>query len=652
MKLGWYLNRLRNMEPAEVIHRLGEAAKKRASRDRHEGWVLYPAPERITAIPGLRERVLRSDAASRGAISAAAQATLAGRFSALGRDWPERSLAALFPPELWRLDPVTGGLWPGADTYAFGIDFRRDGTRGDIKYIWEINRLQFLVPLAAEAVLTGRSEPVAAIEAAIASWHTANPPFRGVGWASGIEVALRAISLVLVFSLVGQRFSRETTRQLGEILSASAFWLPRFPSRFSSANNHLVAELAGEYVLAHALGHSVRKPEAGLVAETFRQILPDGAPAEQTPTYGAFTAEMVLLAAMIGSATGHPFPKGALDRLGAFADFIMTLGAPTPSYGDDDEGRVVTLGPEPDYAASVAAAIAGFLGRRGPAVADGDIRPLLFDRPPKPALKPKGLVTFPHGGLSVWHGRPNGRDARLVLDHGPLGYLSIAAHGHADALSLTLDLDGRPVLVDPGTYLYGSGGPWRSWFRSTPAHNALNLDGASQSVMSGAFNWSHKAEARLEETGERHDGTWLRMSHDGYAKRFGRVHQRTVQIDAGKISVTDQLVGGPPREAEIVLQLAPGLVAEITGKSARVRRDDDTLLRIDFPTEAVTAATGEDRPDGGWVSPRFGEKRPATRLSWRGLVGEGAVTTWLTPLLPERAGRERDSRLDTPSPQT
>jgi len=648
MKLGWYINRLRSMEPAEVLHRFGEAAKKRASRGRHEGGGRYPAPERIVPIPGLRERVLAADAAQRSAILEAAATILAGKFSALGRDWPRRDPASLFPPDLWRLDPVTGGLWPGPDTYAFDIDFRHDGSRGDIKYVWEINRLQFLVPLAAAAALTGDGSPIAAIEAAIGSWHGANPPFRGVGWASGIEVALRAISLVLALTLAGPRLGRETTRQAGEILAASAFWLPRYPSKYSSANNHLVAELAGEYVLAHTLGHPVRKAEAGLVAETLRQIHGDGAPAEQTPTYGAFTAEMVLLCAFVGQEAGRAFPRAALDRLGAFTDFIAALGRPTPAYGDDDEGRVVTLGPEHDYALSVAAAIAATVGRPGPGIAAGDFRAVIFGRPPRAARPPRGLVTFAEGGLSVWHGRPNGRDVRMTFDHGPLGYLSIAAHGHADALAVTLAIDGEPVLVDPGTYLYGSGGAWRSWFRSTPAHNTLNIDGVSQSTISGAFNWSSKARARLEEAGDE-PAPWLRASHDGYQRRFDRLHQRTVMFEAGRVSVTDQLIGGPPREAELVFQLASGLTAETRGKSVTVRRGDDALLRLDFPTDMVTARAGAEGPDGGWVSPGFGERTPATRLAWRGLVGEGAVTTWLTPLSPRRGPT---AALDTQGDQT
>jgi hypothetical protein len=108
--------------------------------------------------------------------------------------------------------------------------------------------------------------------------------------------------------------------------------------------------------------------------------------------------------------------------------------------------------------------------------------------------------------------------------------------------------------------------------------------------------------------------------------------QRTLKIEAGRIAVTDQLLGGPPRAAELVFQLAPGLVATREEMSVTVQRVPEALLRLDFPAGALALASGEDRPDGGWVAPRFGEKRPATRLSWRGPIGEGAVTTWLTPL--------------------
>ncbi|RWK58961.1 heparinase II/III-family protein [Mesorhizobium sp.] len=632
MRIGWYINRLRSMEPAEVLHRLGEQRRRIASRRRDDGWERYASPQLHPVLRELRDATLAATPEQRQAIAAAAQNTLGGQFSALGQTWPRRDSDRLFPPELWRLDPVTGRLWPGPEAHTFDIDFRHVGERGDVKYVWEINRLQQLPPLAAHLLLAGDDQCRMAIEAAIDSWHSANPPFRGVCWASGIEVALRAISLIVTIDLVGDRLSAATRQQVGEILAASAYWLPRFPSQFSSANNHLVAELAGEYLTGLALGTAPDAARGALLAEARKQILADGAGAEQTPTYAAFSAELILLCAAAARQAGAPFPSPVEARLAAFANFVAWL-SPAAGFGDNDEGRVLTLGDDPDYVRSVAAAIHGFLRMPGNTAAPDDFRALCFGTPSEPALASHGLQTFTQGGLSVWRGEMNGRSIDLTFDHGPLGYLSIAAHGHADALSLTLCVDGEPVLVDPGTWLYGSGGVWRDWFRSTPAHNTLNIEGKSQSIIAGMFNWSHKAAAALVES---EPGThWkLRARHDGYRSRFGVVHQRTVMHQADGIVVTDQLLGGR-RVAEVVFQLAAGLGTNRDGSTIMVLRGDEPLMAIRFPDAAVEIRAGGDAPgQGGWVSPRFGARQPAERIAWHGEVGEDGIKIHLAAIPP------------------
>ena len=40
--------------------------------------------------------------------------------------------------------------------------------------------------------------------------------------------------------------------------------------------------------------------------------------------------------------------------------------------------------------------------------------------------------------------------AVLTFDHGPVGYLSIAAHGHADTLAVWLSVGSQPIFVDAG----------------------------------------------------------------------------------------------------------------------------------------------------------------------------------------------------------
>ncbi|MDP1730128.1 MAG: alginate lyase family protein [Devosia sp.] len=638
MSLSWYVNRLRGMGPREAGHRLVAKLKQERSRRRHEGWHRFertgsgPLP-----LPGVRAAVSGASAEERAAIAAAAAAVLGGRFCALGQEWPRRETADLFPRSVWRLDPVTGGAWPGADAYCFDIDYRHTDTLGDIKYVWEFNRLQMLQPLAAHALLSGDEASVQAIDRAIASWHEANPPFRGVGWSSGIEVALRAISLIFAASLVGDALRPATMARLRAILSASVFWLDRFPSRFSSANNHLTAELAGTYLIAWAMPDlpnmiSTRAAaRENLVAETLKQILRDGVGAEQSPSYAAFSVELLLLCATVARESGTPFPDEAVSRLGRFAEFagwITSASGTTVPIGDDDEGRAITLcQPEQAYVASVAAAAAAFAGGPSAPPALPQLRNLLLG---KPATRPgagasSGLRTFEAGGYTVWRGGCNGRELHLVFDHGPLGYLSIAAHAHADALSMMLSVDGLPVLVDPGTYLYQSGGVWRDWFRGTRAHNTLGIGGADQSLISGPFNWSHKAVARLDEVRDG-DNWFAAASHDGYEKRFGVRHQRTLEKVPEGLAITDRLFGsGAPQVAEVPFQLAPDLRAELDGRMVSVSRAGAPVVRLEFPSPRIVMAAGGEPGAGGWVSPGFGLKLPSVRISWRGPVGPDGV---------------------------
>ena len=540
----------------------------------------------------------------------------------------------------WTRSPA--GFWPGSDKYCFDISYRHERKLGDIKYVWEFNRLQFLQPVAAYAGLTGDREALAFIEAAISSWYHANPPFRGLGWNSGIELALRAISLLVVASLCGPSLSAACTAQIRAILHAHQVWMSRYPSRFSSANNHLVAEIAGEFLIARAMPELPQakrledKMRHLLAREVSKQILGDGVGAEQSPTYGAFTAEFVLLCSLVAKASGHPLGATIDTRLMQFAEYIAWLSnaeGRVPGICDDDEGRVVTLvRHEPAYAASVAAAIAGHLGKppAGPRPPEYDLRDALFRSADTGGAVPFGLRTFADGGYTIIREHKAGRELGTVFDHAPLGYLSIAAHGHADALSVIVSIDGSPLFVDPGTYLYHAGAKWRDWFRGTRAHNTLNIDGADQSTMSGAFNWSHKAITALESSSGGENWSVI-ATHNGYQKRFGAVHRRTLSSTEDGFEIRDELSGTPGREAEIVFQLAPEWDALVKDKTVLISRGGETMATLSFKAPGdIAIKAGGDIGEGGWHSPAFGKKVEAMRISWRGTVPPEGVTSTLS----------------------
>ena len=102
-------------------------------------------------------------------------------------------------------------------------------------------------------------------------------------------------------------------------------------------------------------------------------------------------------------------------------------------------------------------------------------------------------------------------------DGGPHGYLSIAAHAHADALSVEVRYAGIDILADPGTYCYHGEREWRSYFRSTIAHNTAELDGRSQSSERGPFMWARHAQAREVEVIDDGDIARWTAEHSGYA---------------------------------------------------------------------------------------------------------------------------------------
>ena len=313
-----------------------------------------------------------------------------------------------------------------------------------------------------------------------------------------------------------------------------------------------------------------------------------------------------------------------LALAGEYLRWITDAGANQPRIGDDDEGAVFRsrLGRESHYTSSVLGCLSALLDRPDLAPPNGEVhlRNIVLGTPSRMTNGPEGIRSFDSGGYTVVRRDIAGREALLVMDHGPLGHLSIAAHGHADALALWLHLDDQPVLVDAGTFLYHSGGEWRDHFRSTPAHNTLSIAGVSSSTISGPFNWSHKADAWRTEHGLTDQICRISAAHNGYMPTFATTHHREITVDGGRIAVTDWLEGGDFNEEQVELGLLfhPALDVEILGGTAIVSRDGHKLVEIlPNPYLEMSVHRAETTPPRGWYSGAFGARRPACQVRLR-----------------------------------
>ncbi len=635
-KLRWYLYRFKAMSPGEVVHRVTEKQKKLTGSRRipdYAAGIKTEAP--LPVLIGLRENVTRLAAAHPAVLSSwetTAVRVRAGQLHFLGVDWTPR----IGLPQ-WHEDPVTGKSWPETP-YCFKINYRHNKEMGDIKYVWELNRLQHLQPVAALAFVRQDAVLARLCIDQVLSWIRENPPYRGVNWNSGIELALRAFSMVFVSTLLEGFFKPHEKTQVLVALLHHGRWLHRYPSRFSSANNHLIAEGVGLYLLGTLLPagrETQRWQRAGrriLDTEIHRQILPDGIGAEQSPTYTAFSLEFFLLGRFLAEQDGEPFPLVYTEKLyhaGAALRAFTDKRGNLPHIGDDDEGRVMfTAFAEHDYVLSVLDMLAAATGV--PALAPPrpvvNLRSAFYGYGRAGPLPAAGVSTFATGGYTVIREQPEGRERLLAFDHGPLGYLSIAAHGHADALAIWLHLDGQPILADAGTYLYHAGRTWRSHFRGTPAHNTLSIKGADSSILSCPFNWSHKATAELVTVHPEAHSWVVTARHDGWQRRYGCLHERTLAQTAEGFRITDTLRDGKgPWPVEIGFLLAPDIMAQQDGQDWVLARAEGTALVRIASEGGLPAHTehGSAQPLRGWYSSAFGQKQPTTRLVFAGEMYSG-----------------------------
>ncbi len=637
--LSWYYQRLKSMEFAEIPHRLIELIQRRTSKSAFRirrdlkvepDVIASTLPVLPLTIDGLAERVSPRE---RAQLENEATALCAGRIALLGTVWkPDHSTD-------WSFDPEADNHWPWHQ-YAYDIPRRHGKGVGDVKFVWELSRLQHLQVLALAAHVTGHAEARRICLEWLEGWIDDNPPYVGLGYACGIELACRVVSVLVVLTYVGAKnFDERLHVKLWRFFCVHGRFIARFPSLYSSANNHLIAESAALFLLG-ALAPQM--PEAShwrelgwrrLVTEADRQILPDGAGAEQSSSYLASTLEWFLICRVTHAATAsanHTDLDHALRRGATFLSSIADIAGNVPSFGDYDDG--VVLRPaleESNYLNSIASSIAASLNDADvmhPAFG-GDVRTHMYAA----SVITKGTCklvsqTFSDGGYTVLRTQDHKSEIYLLFDHGPLGFASTAGHGHADGLSVWLHIDGEPILVDFGTYRYGADGGWRAWARSTAAHNTVQIDGVSQSVVSGPFNWGRRANSTLLDVS--HDDTRMSCTakHDGYMPRFGIVHRRRVSIHSGSVEITDTLQGSGRHDLLLSFHFAPGLdvSAGTDQKQFEIRCDDALIATFESEFGNLTAAIvrqhGSMQPGAGAVSPGYNMLLPSCSILVSGVT--------------------------------
>jgi hypothetical protein len=639
--LAWKWNRLKLMGVPEIAWRLRQLAQKKASAYGYGLVAQCPAP----SLARFGGRFMDGAGADAGSVRAAADAILAGRWNVFALRGAELG----FPPR-WNRDPKTGTEAPMKLGKA--IDYRSERAVGDIKYLWEPSRHLELVTLAQAYRASGEQRYAEAARALLQSWLDQCPYPQGVHWTSSLELAVRLLNWACAWQLLGgagagvfagadgQRFQRQWLDSVHQ----HCHFIAGYFSRHSSANNHLLGEYMGLFVASlnwPCWPQSARwqaLAQRGMEAEALKQNTADGVNKEQAVYYQHEVMDMMLLCHLIGRANGVAFSAGYLARLEKLAEFLAALldaGGHMPMIGDADDAQMVRLSHEADWSPyrSLLASCAVLFGRADFKRKSGrydDKNRWLFGAVGEQAwnaLAPTGpeqpVLAFPEGGYYLL-GRDYGKtdEVRLVADCAPLGYLSIAAHGHADALAFTLSLGGEEFLVDPGTYAYHTQAAWRDYFRGTAAHNTVCVDGQDQSEIAGNFMWLKKAKACLIAHQPHGPLQVFEGEHDGYARLADPlIHRRRITFDTNRnvVVVKDILQCQGVHQIALHWHLAEACHVEAGAGGVLARGARHALeLRCAFGEPSLLHAS--DSPIAGWIARSFDAKTPITTARWQGRV--------------------------------
>jgi uncharacterized heparinase superfamily protein len=429
----------------------------------------------------------------------------------------------------------------------------------------ELDRLRrFHLHYGDEVLAAARRDDVELARLAIRSWIASNPPRPGDAW-HPYPLSTRIGNWIAAAALKPELSDAATATSLRRQLA----YLERNVEE-DVLGNHVIRNARALVLggLAFGDGRLLQRGIGLLRRELPEQVLPDGGHYERSPVYHLVVLRDLL---EIRAAAGLDWLDETIARMERFAA-ALTRPDGAPALFND-----------------------GGL----------DLAPRL--KLPTPS---QGLSVFRQTGYAVVREGP----FCLAFDCGPPAPAFLPAHAHADALSIQLWWEGRPVLVDSGTFTYEPG-PDRDWFRSTAAHSTVSVDGGSQFEPWGAFRSGPLPDVRL-----------LRAEHGALEATVpwpgGIRHLRRLEWAGDELTIRDRVEGGGRHllDNRLVLASAPGVEIE--------------------PLE------GDAQIEEGWVSELFGE-RTRTRVEvQRRLTSLPAESGWRVRFAqePGASGAHRTGR--------
>lgn len=460
----------------------------------------------------------------------------------------------------WGMDYKSKLRW--LNGWHLEIDYLDLDRPSDVKFPWELSRLQFLSSMG-RSYLQNRNEAFAEkYKSVVEDWDRKNPVGWNVNWSCPMDCSFRAISLIWSRTFFGSSETLDNifwNRILRMLVEHGRFIYRNL--EYSDINaNHYTSNLLGLLYLGIVLpwyreSHKWKKfALRELEKEICRQTYSDGVVHEGSIAYHRLVSEMFLHAGLLCKKNDIDLSDIYWQRLEKMLDFVSAYSKPNglaPVIGDNDNGRVIPLGEQDINDHRYLLTIGGIIFQREDMkISSGKLwedafwllGPSVVEKwgNPKHQVESRNKA-FPKGGF--WFLRSD--DNYVAIDCGDVGLRGRGGHGHNDTLSIALSMKGQDLIVDQGCHSYTSDRSRRKQNLSAFAHNAAIVNMQEPTSFD---NWDFLCttaySCRVLMWDPSKFGGHFSGEHTGYYDRYGIRYVRDVtMVNGNQIAINDSFDG-------------------------------------------------------------------------------------------------------------
>jgi hypothetical protein len=536
------------------------------------------------------------------------------------------------PPD-WFQSPFTGKRLVNPARPWWKIqDFDRE--LGDIKEIWELSRLDWVLALTQRSFddsAASRKSAFDRLNRWLENWVARNPCYQGPNWKCGQEAAIRVLHLIVATHFLDQ-LDKPTEGLLNLIESHLVRIAPTISYAVGQSNNHATSEavamfIAGDWLAQHGRtrgGSWSRLGRYWLDDRAQKLIGEDGTFSQYSVNYHRLMLDTYSLAIWWQQRYSLPLFDGRTQKkldaaINWLAVMVDSKTGDAPNIGHNDGANLLPLTSADyrDYRPAVN--LASFLLRGNLVFADSKSRDHLQwlglkpsptsqqpeSRLPRSMLGKNGFCVL---GNDKWKAVFRYPDARY-------------RPSQADALHLDLWMDGENILRDAGSYSYFLDQEIECLYNGTAAHNTVQFDQRDQMPRLGRFLYGSWLATSTWKPPQYQNQRWSVMA--GYQDWCGASHCRSIQLSSDELVVEDQ-IGGFQKLATLRWRLIPGSWSLSFEPDTIRLRHANCILTIHHENEISRAEIVD-----GWESRYYREKSslPALEVD---MIHPGTLTTCLT----------------------